>query len=172
VEEKLLVGDRPKQSADPETKKPLKDRLLERNDSELRELTPVESAFFDYCAALADWLGPHHDYLRPPAAEVLAQAARQQELKTGHPLKGYELPPTPKNGASNGDAEKKGDPPAVVDAPALATDFYSSESREQDRGVRDSSLTFGQTLRRSSRKQLKTGLLSTRFTSPPLPRRL
>jgi hypothetical protein len=34
VEEKLLIGDRPKLSGDPENKRPLEERLLDRSDEE------------------------------------------------------------------------------------------------------------------------------------------
>ena len=38
VEEKLLIGDRPKQSSDPKKWLPLKDRLLTQNPEELSEV--------------------------------------------------------------------------------------------------------------------------------------
>lgn len=38
VEEKLLVGDRPKQSNDPENKLPLQERLAARKPQELQEV--------------------------------------------------------------------------------------------------------------------------------------
>jgi N-terminal acetyltransferase B complex non-catalytic subunit len=38
VEDKLLVGDRPKQSHDPESKLPLKERLAIRKQDELDEV--------------------------------------------------------------------------------------------------------------------------------------
>lgn len=41
VEDKLLVGDRPKQSHDPESKLPLKERLAIRKQDELDEVHSV-----------------------------------------------------------------------------------------------------------------------------------
>ena len=38
IEEKLLIGDRPKQSVDPERKLPLKERLAQRKPEELIEV--------------------------------------------------------------------------------------------------------------------------------------
>ena len=38
VEDKLLIGDRPKPSYDPETKLPLKDRLAARKQEEIDEV--------------------------------------------------------------------------------------------------------------------------------------
>jgi N-terminal acetyltransferase B complex non-catalytic subunit len=38
VEDKLLVGDRPKQSNDPNVNLPLKDRLSKRNQEELDQV--------------------------------------------------------------------------------------------------------------------------------------
>ena len=38
VEDKLLIGDRPKPSQDPETKLPLKDRLAARKQEEIDEV--------------------------------------------------------------------------------------------------------------------------------------
>jgi len=127
VEDKLLIGDRPKPSLDPDTKLPLKDRLAMRKQEDLVELTPDELAFFDYATALSDWLVPYHDHIRPPAAAVLAEAAKQTELKTGHPLKGLDIPQ--KNGsATNGHAKKDEEPPATKEAPEIVTDFFDNMS--------------------------------------------
>jgi N-terminal acetyltransferase B complex non-catalytic subunit len=71
---------------------------------------------------LADWLEPYHDYSRPPPAVVLAEAAKQTELKTGHPLKGIELYPT--NG-TNG--HKKDEiPPTIQEPPAVVVKYFDS----------------------------------------------
>ncbi|KAI0726631.1 actin cytoskeleton organization protein [Fomitopsis betulina] len=122
VEDKLLIGDRPKPSVDPDTKLPLKERLALQKPEELEELTPEERSFLEYANALADWLAPFHDYIRPPPAAVLAEAAKQTELKTGFPLKGYE---PPKNGtATNGHAKKAEEPPILADTPEVINKFF------------------------------------------------
>ncbi|KAF8921223.1 N-acetyltransferase B complex non catalytic subunit-domain-containing protein [Mucidula mucida] len=119
VEEKLLIGDRPK--ATEANSKPLKERLCKRSDEELSELTEDELTFVRYADALAEWLEPHHDYVRPPPAVVLAEAAKQTELKTGHPLKGIEIPIT--NGSSH---KKDEEAPPMAEPPALVTSFFDS----------------------------------------------
>jgi N-terminal acetyltransferase B complex non-catalytic subunit len=48
------------------------------------------------------------------------------ELKTGHPLKGYD-PAAVGNGAANGHAKKEEDAPPVKDAPSIAFDFFDSK---------------------------------------------
>jgi N-terminal acetyltransferase B complex non-catalytic subunit len=142
VEEKLLIGDRPKLSNDPENKIPLKDRLVSRNDEERKDvrinardlcwdahcpwiqLSAPECGLYDFSVALADWLGPHHDFIRPPADEVLAQASKLNEAKTGRPLKGY----APSAG-SNGHAKKDEEAPAVKDSPSYASKFFDGSQR-------------------------------------------
>ncbi|PFH54291.1 hypothetical protein AMATHDRAFT_38233 [Amanita thiersii Skay4041] len=121
VEEKLLIGDRPKQNIDPEQQRPLKERLLMKSEEELAELTDAERLLVDYACALADWLEPYHNYTRPPPDVVLAEAAKQTELKTGHPLKGIEIPI---QDPSNGHAKKNEDPPVIEDAPEFILDYF------------------------------------------------
>jgi len=43
VEEKLLIGDRPKKSPDPETNLPLSQRLAIRKPEEVAEVSPLPS---------------------------------------------------------------------------------------------------------------------------------
>ena len=71
---------------------------------------------------MADWLEPYHDYSRPPPAVVLAEAAKQTELKTGHPLKGVELQST--NG-TNGH-KKDESPPTIQEPPVLVVKYFDS----------------------------------------------
>lgn len=78
--------------------------------------------FVDYANALAGWLEPYHDYSRPPPAVVLAEAAKQTELKTGHPLKGIEIQPT--NGANG--HKKDESPPAIQEPPVLVIKYFDS----------------------------------------------
>ncbi|KAK7020551.1 N-alpha-acetyltransferase 25, NatB auxiliary subunit [Favolaschia claudopus] len=125
VEEKLLIGDRPKHTTT-QSKKTLKDRLRQRKDEELAELTPDELAFYDYAAALADWLEPYHDYARPPPSVVLAEAAKLAEQKTGQPLKGVEAPPKNGNGTAIVAVKKDEEPPSITDAPELVVRFFDN----------------------------------------------
>ncbi|KAK0463946.1 actin cytoskeleton organization protein [Desarmillaria tabescens] len=120
VEEKLLIGDRPKHIPDA-NQPPLKERLCQRSEEELSELTPHELTYIRYADVLADWLEPYHDYVRPPPAVVLAEAAKQTELKTGHPLKGIEIPVL--DGLSNGHKKDEEAPP-VTEAPAELMTFF------------------------------------------------
>lgn len=47
VEEKLLVGDRPKQIADSEKKLPLRERLLQRDPKESESVSILNDAYLD-----------------------------------------------------------------------------------------------------------------------------
>ncbi|KAJ7219345.1 actin cytoskeleton organization protein [Mycena pura] len=122
VEEKLLIGDRPKQTYP--NRIALRDRLRQRPPEELAELTADERALLEYCDALADWLEPYHDYARPPPAIVLAEAAKLAEAKTGHPWKGVEIPPKNGNGSANGSAKKDEEAPSVADPPETVVRFF------------------------------------------------
>ncbi|EPQ58725.1 hypothetical protein GLOTRDRAFT_13884, partial [Gloeophyllum trabeum ATCC 11539] len=121
VEAKLLIGDRPKQSHEPEIQRPLKERLAHRKQEELDQLTPSELAFYDFATVLGEWLEPHHDHIRPPPSAVLAEASKQTEAKTGRPLQGIDISadlPT------NGHAKKDEEAPPVKDAPASIAGFF------------------------------------------------
>ncbi|KAJ7235444.1 actin cytoskeleton organization protein [Mycena haematopus] len=133
VEEKLLIGDRPKHTS-VQNKLTLKDSLHQRKDEELVELTPDELAFVNYATALADWLEPYHDHARPPPSVVLAEAAKLAEQKTGHPLKGVEIPL--KNG--NGSAKKEEEAPPITDAPELVVRFFD-DMKTRFEAVKDAS---------------------------------
>ena len=139
VEEKLLIGDRPKQTGDFDRSMSLRERLVERTEDEFSEvfyfyavylpkliaseLTDDERKFEEFAASLADWLEPYHNHARPPPSVVLAEAAKQTQLKTGHPLKGIEIPP------SNGDNGHKKDekPPAVTEAPEVVVKYFEGQ---------------------------------------------
>jgi hypothetical protein len=84
------------------------------------QLTSEEKKFVEFARALADWLEAYHDHARPPPHVVLAEAAKQTELKTGHPLKGLQITPPP-NGT---DSKKDQEPPAVTEAPALLNQYF------------------------------------------------
>jgi N-terminal acetyltransferase B complex non-catalytic subunit len=87
------------------------------------KLTSDEVSFVQYARALADWLEPYHNYTRPPPAVVLAEAARQTELKTGHPLKGVNLQAL-NEAASQGNGKKDEEPPAVTEPPELVVQYF------------------------------------------------
>ncbi|KAJ6547637.1 actin cytoskeleton organization protein [Mycena capillaripes] len=136
VEEKLLIGDRPKHTS-PQNKLTLKDRIRQYKDEELIELTPDELTLVNYANALADWLEPYHDHARPPPSVVLAEAAKLAESKTGHPLKGVETPPKG-NGTPNGSAKKDEEAPLVTEAPEIVVRFFD-EMKLRFEAVKDAS---------------------------------
>lgn len=78
----------------------------------------------EYANALTNWLERYHNFIRPPPAVVLAEAAKQAELKTGHPLKGIEIHSS--NG-SNGHHKKDEDPPAIQEPPKVVSKFFAGE---------------------------------------------
>ena len=92
------------------------------------QLTDDERALVDFVRELSDWAEPHHDYTRPPPAVVLAEAAKVSEQRTGHPLRGIEIPPLPANGSTNGNWKKDEEQPPVKDAPELVLNFFDGES--------------------------------------------
>ncbi|KAG9318673.1 N-acetyltransferase B complex non catalytic subunit-domain-containing protein [Chiua virens] len=124
VEEKLLVGDRPKKSSDLEVQLPLRERLALKKGEEVAELTADESQLLDWATALGDWLEPHHDYVRPPPAVVLAEASRQTELKTGFPLRGVRDQVHDGDANANGNHKKEEEAPPIKEAPGLLTTFF------------------------------------------------
>lgn len=91
------------------------------------QLTDDERALVDFVRELSDWAEPHHDYTRPPPAVVLAEAAKVSEQRTGHPLRGIEIPPLPANGSTNGNWKKDEEQPPVKDAPELVLNFFDGK---------------------------------------------
>lgn len=118
VEEKILVGDRPKMHVGSNAV-PLAERIRVLNEEDLTELTSSEKDLVAYGKAFADWLQPYHDHARPPASVVLAEAAKLAAQKTGQPAKGFDLPPS-----ETGTPKKPEDAPAVVDPPEILTTFF------------------------------------------------
>ncbi|KAH8112514.1 hypothetical protein DFH11DRAFT_1786016 [Phellopilus nigrolimitatus] len=80
VEEKLLIGYRPKVADMPENKIPLKMCMLERKEAEFNEL-------IDYVLAGCGWLGLYQDHARPRPEVVLVEVSRQQETLRGNTAK-------------------------------------------------------------------------------------
>ncbi|KAJ3568563.1 hypothetical protein NP233_g5635 [Leucocoprinus birnbaumii] len=120
VEDRLLIGDRPKLRLDVPSGVTLQDRLVQRSEEDLKELTADEISLVEFAAGLADWLEAYHNYARPHPLVVLAEASKQTQLKTGHPLKGFETPP-PVNGNGH---KKDEEAPAVVEPPEVVTRFF------------------------------------------------
>lgn len=92
-----------------------------------QQLTQDELLFVQFARALAEWLGPYHDYTRPPPNVVLAEAAKQTELKTGYPLKGVDLAALNR---SSSPTKKDEEPPAVTEPPKQVALFFESECRQ------------------------------------------
>ncbi|KIY72188.1 actin cytoskeleton organization protein [Cylindrobasidium torrendii FP15055 ss-10] len=118
VEDKLLIGDRPQPTKPHE--RPLKERLCERTEEEMADLTDFELSYVHYADALANWLGPHHDHVRPHPSVVLAEAAKLSEAKTGQKFKGIDIPPPP----ANGNGKKEEDAPPVTEPPSELLAFF------------------------------------------------
>jgi N-terminal acetyltransferase B complex non-catalytic subunit len=74
-----------------------------------------------YSDALADWLEPYHNHVRPPPALVLAEAAKQNDLKIGHPIRGLELN-TSNSSSTNG--KKDEEAPAFKEPPEVIQRFF------------------------------------------------
>ncbi|KAH8116753.1 actin cytoskeleton organization protein [Phellopilus nigrolimitatus] len=126
VEEKLLIGDRPKVADIPENKIPLKERIHVRKEAELNELTADERTLFDYVSALCDWLGPYHDHARPQPEAVLAEVNRQQETLRGNNAKGAPKANGSPSPPTNGQKRHAEEPPAVRDPPEGVPEFFDS----------------------------------------------
>ena len=85
------------------------------------KLTSHERRFFEFTSAIAEWLEQFHDHVRPSPATVLADAMKQNELKTGKPLRGIELP-------VEGSNEQK-ETPQVTPPPEIVATFFDGARR-------------------------------------------
>ena len=150
VEEKLLVGDKPKVTLSSEAKIPVKDRIAEKKDEELVELSEDERALYNFVAELCDWLTPYHDFARPPSEWTIADAQRIQEQQLSQQrngkfgsLKGDRVgrdanapPPTSNYSTgtnSHGHVYKRdGEPPAVADPPEALKAFFEERMKRLD----------------------------------------
>lgn len=86
-------------------------------DSTASQLTWHERRFFEFTSAIAEWLEPFHDHVRPSPATVLADAMKQNELKTGKAVRGIELP-------VGNDSNEQREPPQVTPPPDIVTTFF------------------------------------------------
>jgi N-terminal acetyltransferase B complex non-catalytic subunit len=110
----------------------------------------------EYTNALADWLEPYHDYIRPPAATVLAEAAKQTEKKLGHPVKGFEISPPGANGLGKKDEE----PPSVKEPPSLVCEFFEGEFQREIVAAQAFTLRAGMQARfRTARKNASVSVV-------------
>ncbi|KAI0054150.1 hypothetical protein FA95DRAFT_1579189 [Auriscalpium vulgare] len=130
LEEKLLIGDRPKQSAASDIHIPMEERLDSRRPEELAELTADELTFYNFTTDLADWLAPYHNHTRPPPSVALAEATKQLESKSGLPPKAVEAPAS--NGTGNGHVKKAEDAPPVKEGPASIVGFFDHMHKRFD----------------------------------------
>jgi len=119
VEEKLLIGDRPKPSVSQDSGLPLIERLAIRKPEDLMELTDDEMAFLQYATELCNWLAPYHNFSRPPPAAVLAEADKQSQLRA----KGIN-PPVSDNGIAAGVVKKSEDPPIIQEPPPSIIEYF------------------------------------------------
>jgi N-terminal acetyltransferase B complex non-catalytic subunit len=77
-------------------------------------------SFFDYIAALANWLEPYHNHIRPSPAAVLAEATKGLSSKV---QKAAEV--RLQNGpATNGHTKKDEEAPPVKEAPEAVSKFF------------------------------------------------
>jgi len=117
------------------------------------KLTQDEVSLTQFAIALADWLEIYHDYARPHPLLVLHEASKQTQLKTGHPLKGFETPPS-----FNGNGLKKEEePPLCVEPPEVVTHFFDGESHLLNS-------MFGQFVNQV--QPLRPGLMTARMRYP------
>ena len=86
-------------------------------DGRRSKLTAHERQLFEFTSAIAEWLEPFHDHIRPSAATVLADAMKQSELKTGKPLRNIEIP------TEDGSNDQK-EPPQVTPPPGIVANFF------------------------------------------------
>ena len=128
-DDKLLVGDRPRQSLSPDAKIPLRERLAVQSVDELsevnpyhcqqfrslttRQLTEDEVTLFHYVTDLTNWLDPFHDFLRPRA-----EGAKQPAKNTHSP---NDAAP------SNGHGRKPDDAPQITEPPDSILSYFKSE---------------------------------------------
>ncbi|KAI0345163.1 hypothetical protein BDW22DRAFT_1354055 [Trametopsis cervina] len=133
VEDKLLIGDRPKPHIGTADKGPVRNRVGSMAQEEIDELTADELALFKFSTALGDWLEPHHDYIRPPPSAVMSEVARLAEQKTGQQPKGF---PAPENGSAN--VKKDEDPPAIQDPSEVVTGFFNTMKDRLDNALKES----------------------------------
>lgn len=168
VEEKLLIGDRPKVADTPENKTPLRERIHERKEDELKELSKDELSLFNYVSELCDWLAPYHDHARPPPEVVLAEANKlAEQLRNGkNPVKpATNGSPSP---SLNGHKKNAEEAPPVKDAPELVSNFFDAMAARFKEVVEGNGLPFEKlhVATITQEAALMLALVSMRFKQP------
>ena len=129
-DDKLLVGDRPRQSYNPDAKIPLPERLAIQSADELSEviylrywrqlhyltasqLTEGEVALFHYVIDLTNWLDPLHNFLRPRGEAAKLLPKNDNPSNDGTP--------------ANGNGRKPDDAPQITEPPESILSYFKSE---------------------------------------------
>jgi len=120
-DDKLLVGDRPRQSFSPDAKIPLRERLAVQSADGLSELTEDEVTLFHYVADLTNWLDPFHDFLRPRAEATKQSAKNSHSLNDAAP--------------SNGHGRKPDDAPQITEPPDSILSYFKNAHTKFTRAV-------------------------------------
>lgn len=123
-DDKLLVGDRPRQSYNPDAKIPLPERLAVQNAEELSELTEDEVALFHYVIDLTNWLDPFHNFLRPQGEAAKLQPKNANSASDGTP--------------ANGHGRKPDDAPQITEPPDSILSYFKNAHTKFLRDVKAS----------------------------------
>jgi len=92
------------------------------------KLTPDELSFFDYAMAVAGWLEPYHNHIRPSPAAVLSGAKQNHGPKA---LKAAELP-TQNGSGTNGHTKRDEEAPPIKEAPELVSQFFDGMTQSNE----------------------------------------
>ncbi|KAH9063337.1 N-acetyltransferase B complex non catalytic subunit-domain-containing protein [Lactarius vividus] len=122
-DDKLLIGDRPRQSYSPEASIPLAERLAVHTTEELEELTEDELALFRYMTDLTDWLDPVHNFLRP-RPETAKQTAKNDVSSND-------------GASSNEQGKKPEDAPPVTEPPESILAYFKNSHAKFSRAVEE-----------------------------------
>lgn len=129
-DDKLLVGDRPRQSYNPDAKIPLPERLAVQSADELSEvislsyqrrlhyltasqLTEGEVALFHYVIDLTNWLDPLNNFLRPRGETAKLLPKNDNSSNDGTP--------------ANGHIRNPEDTPQITEPPESILSYFKSE---------------------------------------------
>lgn len=121
-DDKLLIGDRPRQSYSPDASIPLAERLAVHTAEELQELTEDELGLFRYMTDLTDWLDPIHHFSRP-RPETAKQTAKNNISNDG--------------ASSNGHGKKLEDTAPVAEPPESILAYFKNSHTKFTRAVEE-----------------------------------
>ncbi|KAI0302144.1 N-acetyltransferase B complex non catalytic subunit-domain-containing protein [Russula brevipes] len=122
-DDRLLVGDRPRQNCGPDTKVPLTERLAIESADELSELTEDEVALFHYASDLTNWLNPFNNFLRPRVDAAKQPPKESKSSSDGAP--------------SNGHGRKPDDAPQITEPPDSILSFFKNAHARFTRAVEE-----------------------------------